>query len=116
MSTSTIQIPAEHVDALRRSLLAERTDAGLREEVDVLLGQLDDTPAGSRSYRLTGSRTALWNAIYDSLCTAAEQLADDCNDYWRGTVAPESARRAVADVGARLDILLGLGPPPARER
>ena len=113
MSAITIKIPAGHVEAIRRSLLGRRSDAESPDEIDALLAQLvSGAPESARSCELTGSRTAIWNVVYDSLCAAAEQLAEDCNDYWRGTVAADSARAAVADVGVRLELLIGLGAPP----
>jgi hypothetical protein len=56
----------------------------------------------------------LWSAVYDTLCAAAEQLADDCNEYWRGVVDPDLARAGIADVSARLELLVALGAPPGR--
>jgi hypothetical protein len=113
MRATTIQIPADHVEAVRQSLLGRRGDGERQDEIDRLLGQIEDgAPDGARSCELTGSRTVLWDAIYDALCVAAEQLADDCNEYWRGEIAPDSARAALAGVGARLELLVGLGAPP----
>ena len=113
MSTTTIQIPADHVEAVRQGLLGRRADPAHSDEIDGLLRQLEAGVAeGARSHELTGPRTLLWNAVYDSLCAAAEQLADDCNEYWRGEIAPDSARTAIAVVGARFDLLVGLGAPP----
>jgi hypothetical protein len=113
MSATTIQIPSDHVEAIRRSLLGRRGDAQRPDEVDDLLAQLAGGAAhGARPYELTGSRTVIWNAVYDSLCMAAEQLAEDCNEYWRDAAAPEAARAAVAAVGARGELLIGRGAPP----
>lgn len=113
MSAITIKIPAAHVEAIRRSLVGRRGDAQRPEEIDALLAQLvSGAPHGVASCELTGPRTLLWNVVYDSLCTAAEQLAEDCNEYWRGTVAADSARATVADVGIGLELLIGLGAPP----
>lgn len=113
MSAITIKIPAGHVEAIRRSLLGRRDDAERPEEIDGLLAQVvSGAPHGARSCELTGSRTVLWSVVYDSLCAAAEQLADDCNEYWRGDVAADSARTAVTDLGVRLELLIGLGTPP----
>lgn len=113
MSAITIEIPTDHVDAVRDGVLAQRRDADRHDEIDSLLAQIPEgLGAGAGSPRVTGPRTILWNAIYDSLCRAAEQLADDCNDYWRGDIAPEAARASVAAVAARLELLIGLGPRP----
>lgn len=113
MSEITIKIPAGHVEAIRRSLLGRRGDAESPDDIDVLLAQLaSGAPRSVCSCELTGSRSVLWNVIYDSLCAAAEQLAEDCNEYWRGTVTADSARAAVTDVGGRLELLVGLGAPP----
>ena len=115
MSVTTIQIPADHVAAIRASLIGRRDEGYCVDAIDGLLGQL---PSGDRSASqhcaLTGSRALLWSAVYDSLCAAAEQLAEDCNEYWRGTVTPDSARAGIAVVGTRLELLVGLGPPPGR--
>lgn len=65
----------------------------------------------------TEHRDAIWSAVYDLLCSAAEQLADDCNEYWRGESDPNEIRLALGTVGARLELLLALGPvPPANGR
>lgn len=113
MSTATVEIPADHVAAIRQSVLGQRDGAERQGDVDDLLRQIaDQTSAAARSCRLTGSRVVLWRATYDSLCVAAEQLADDCNEYWRGGIGPEAARAAVAGVGARLELLIGLGGAP----
>jgi hypothetical protein len=113
MSATTIQVPAEHVEAIRQGLLGRRDDSERREEIESLLRQIaSGVPAGAGPCELTGSHAVLWSAVYDSLCAAAEQLADDCNEYWRGVVDPESARAGIADVGTRLELLVGLGAPP----
>lgn len=113
MSVATIQVPAEHLEAVRESLAGRHADADRPEEIDGLLGQIASAAAGdARPCVLTGSRAVLWSAVYDSLCVAAEQLADDLNEYWRGAIAPESARARIAAVGARLELLLMLGAPP----
>jgi len=116
MSETTIQVPAEHVEAIRQSLIGRRGDSGRSEEIESLLSQIaNDTSDVACARVLTGSRGLLWTAVYDTLCLAAEQLADDCNEYWRGTVDPESARSGVTLVGARLELLIALGaPPPGR--
>jgi hypothetical protein len=113
MSTTTIQIPAGHVEAVRQSLLGRRDDAERQDEVDGLLAQIGPVgPGGTQARELTGSRTVLWSAVYDSLCAAAEQLAEDCNEYWRGEIAPDAVRAAIAGTGARLELLVALGPAP----
>lgn len=113
MSEVTIEIPVDHVEAIRHSLLARRDDAKSSDEVEGLLAQLTATASPTTgSHALTGSRTVLWSVVYDSLCSAAEQLAEDCNEYWRGTVTPDYARATVTAVGTRLELLIGLGAPP----
>lgn len=112
MSATTIQIPAQHVEAIRRSLTDRRRDAD-SEEIEGLLRQLSgDSSADAELYELTGPPAVLWNAVYDALCAAAEQLADDCNEYWRGTVEADSARAGIAAVSTRLELLVALGTPP----
>ena len=113
MSVAKIQVPTEHLGAVRESLIGRGADGGRAEEIEDLLGQIASAVTGeSRSCVLTGSRPVLWSAVYDSLCAAAEQLVDDCNEYWRGAIAPDAARAGVAAVDARLELLLELGDPP----
>jgi hypothetical protein len=113
MSTIRIQLPADHIEAFRRSLLGRQGEAECPDEFDALLAQLETFASGdSRPCELTGPHGVLWNVVYDTLCAAAEQLAEDCNEYWRGAVAAYSARAAVADVGTRLELLIALGAPP----
>jgi hypothetical protein len=112
MSEVTIEIPVDHVEAIRRSLLARRDAAESPDEVEDLLVQLAAAASRVGSISLSGSRSLLWSVVYDSLCSAAEQLAEDCNEYWRGTVTADSARAAATAVGTRLDLLIGLGAPP----
>lgn len=113
MSATTIRIPAEHIEAIRQGLIGRREGPERREEIEGLLRQISsDIPRGAESYELTGSRSVLWSAVYDSLCAAAEQLAEDCNEYWRGVIDPASARARLADVSTRLELLVGLGGPP----
>lgn len=115
MSETTIRVPPEHVEAIRRSLDGRRDDAGCAEEVERLLDQIGgDAAEGGGPHVLAGSRAVLWNAVYESLCAAAEQLADELNEYWRGAIEPGSARARVAAVAARLELLVTLGAPPAR--
>lgn len=115
MSEATIQVPAEHVEAIRQSLIGRLDDVGRAEEVRILLGQIgDDAPGNARSRALTGSRVVLWSAVYDTLCAAAEQLADDCNEYWRGAIDPDLARAGIANVAERLELLVALGSSPGR--
>lgn len=108
MSATTIEVPAEHVEAIRQSLTGCHGRTDRRDEIESLLAQLASAPATAPA-ALTGSHAVLWNAVYDSLCVAAERLADDCNEYWRGEIAPEVARSRVTDVSARLELLIGLG-------
>jgi hypothetical protein len=115
MSETTIRVPQEHVEAIRRSLNGQRDEAGSAEEIESLLDQLrGDATDDAQPCVLVGSRAVLWNAVYDSLCAAAEQLAEDFNEYWRGAVEPEAARARVAAVAARLELLVALGAPPVR--
>ncbi len=141
MSMTTIQIPADHVAAVRESLLATRRElepdpmlssqgsgkpsqitvareaSGRVEEIDRLLEQLElgEGRAGE-DRQLTGSRAALWDAVYDSVCSACERLAEECNEYWRGGVDPSETRSLIADVDVRFGMLESLGPPPRAAR
>lgn len=110
MSATTIQVPADQVEAIRASLIGRRGEGRPSAEIDGLLGQLNGAASGG-SYELTGSRSIIWSAVYDSLCLAAEQLAEECNEYWRGCTDPQAARSRIADVAARLELLVGLGAP-----
>jgi hypothetical protein len=111
MSEITIQVPAEHLEAIRAGL-AGRPEAH-DDEARRLLAQLTAGDSGDEGPReLTGSRAVLWGAVYDSLCTTAEQLAEDCNEYWGGAIAPDAIRTATASLRARFELLVGLGPPP----
>lgn len=113
MSETTIQVPAGHVEAIRQSLVGRRDDAEFAEEIEHLLDQIaSNAPGVAGPHVLTGPRAVLWNAVYDSLCVAAEQLADDCNEYWRGTSDPATARAGLATVSTRLELLVALGAPP----
>ncbi len=113
MSETTIQVPAEHLAAVRQGLLGTREDPGRRAEAERLLGQIaSEAPGGEGPRELTGSRVVLWSAVYDSLCAAAEQLAEDCDEYWRGVIDPASTRAAIATVKTRFELLAGLGAPP----
>jgi hypothetical protein len=115
MSETTIEVPAEHITAIRQGLIGRRSDAGSPRDVENLISQIaDDAAGGDRPCTLTGPRVVLWSAVYDALCSGAEQLADDCNDYWRGTIDPETARAGVTAVAKRLELLIGLGAPPGR--
>jgi hypothetical protein len=111
MSEITIQVPAEQLEAIRSGLAGgpeSRADEARR-----LLAQLAARGSGGDGPReLTGSRTVLWGAVYDSLCTTAERLAEDCNEYWRGAVDPDAIRAATAGLSAHLELLVALGPPP----
>jgi hypothetical protein len=113
MSATTIQIPADHVDAICQSLAGRRQEAERPEEIDSLLEQLAEPASESDpAYALRGSRALLWSAVYDALCAAAEQLAENCNELWRGDIAPDDIRAAIVRVESRYELLLGLGPPP----
>jgi hypothetical protein len=115
MSETTVRVPPEHVEAIRRSLGGRRDEAGCAEEIESLLDQIGGYAADDAGPRvLVGSRAVLWSAVYDSLCAAAEQLAEELNEYWRGAVDPEAARARVTAVAARLELLVTLGAPPAR--
>ncbi len=108
MSATTIEVPAEHVEAIRQSLVGRDGHPDPRGDIESLLAQLPSAPV-ARPALLTGPRAVLWGVVYDSLCVAAEQLAEDCNDYWRGDITPTAARSRVTDVSARLEILIDLG-------
>ncbi|HEX2071817.1 MAG TPA: hypothetical protein VHF90_09250 [Thermoleophilaceae bacterium] len=113
MSATTIQVPADHVDPIRQILIARRRDAERPGEIDGLLDQLAPrTSDAGPPCELSGDRTLLWSAVYDALCVAAEQLADDCNEYWRGDVTAGAIQAAIARVSSRLELLTGLGAPP----
>lgn len=114
MSETTIQVPAEHLEAVRQGLIGRREDPSRRAEVERLLGQIGEAaPAtGTEARQLTGSRVLLWGGVYDALCVAAEQLADECNEYWRGVVDPDAVRATTASVGERFELLVTLGAPP----
>ncbi|HEU0019989.1 MAG TPA: hypothetical protein VFQ14_06840 [Thermoleophilaceae bacterium] len=112
MRTAKIHIPVEHLEAVRESLVGLSAERGRTEEIEDLLGQIDGAADEPRPCELTGSRAVLWGIVYDSFCVAAERLADDGNEYWRGRVAPEAARARVAAVGVWLELLLALGDPP----
>jgi hypothetical protein len=119
MSVTTVQIPAEHVTSIREGLLSRRdqlevaalgTEAGEVEELIEQLGVGDSAAIGSRE--VTGSRDALWTAVYDAVCAAAERLADECNEYWRGAIAPAHTKAAIDQLRRRFELLESLGPPP----
>lgn len=116
MSETTLQIPAERIEAIRQSLVRQRDEAERKGEIDRLLGQIESQAPGRRPSVLTGSHAVLWSAAYDALCVAADQLADDCNEYWRGEIAPADARSGVLAVGAWIELLTGLGFPPGATR
>jgi hypothetical protein len=111
MSEITIQVPAEHLEAIRTGLAGRSEDRD--EEARRLLAQLAVRGPGDDGPRkLTGSRTVLWGAVYDALCTTAERLAEDCNEYWRDVVDPDAIRTATVSLGSRFELLVALGPPP----
>ncbi len=110
MSEITIQVPAEHLDAIRAGLTGQPAGCG---EARRLLAQLPSQgSAGDGPRELTGSRAVLWAAAYDALCTTAERLAEDCNEYWRGTIDSETIAAASRSLQARFELLAALGPPP----
>jgi hypothetical protein len=139
MSVMTIQISTEHVEAIRESLLTARRAleeqlssvedhptarkrTAAREsprdrlgELDRLLAQLDSSDGSDSeldAHQLTGTRSALWTVVYDAACASAERLAEELNDYWRGTVEASEARTLIADLNTRFELLESLGPPP----
>lgn len=127
MSVATIQIPTTQIETIRESLAAARHDlagqlsrpggdaaggAAHLDEIDDLIGQIDSLdPGAGESHGVSGSRQALWAAAYDAACRAAERIADDCNDYWRGAIAAADVKREIAELGERFDLLEALGPP-----
>lgn len=138
MSVMTIQVSTEHLEALRESLLTARraleehlsspadhpsaapgpaaADGSSRDrlgELDSLLEQIDASERPGLDVReLTGTRAALWEVVYDAACAASERLAEELNEYWRGTVSAGEVRAWIADLGARFELLESLGPPP----
>jgi hypothetical protein len=114
VTATTIEIPAEQVEAIRQSLLDSRDRGDSAAAADLLAQLAAAEPAAAGAQRLSGPRTEIWTAIYDALCVAAEQLVEDCNEYWHGHVAPAAARRRVRDVAERLELLIDLGAPPGR--
>lgn len=140
MSVMTIQISTEHVGAIRESLLTARraleeqlssardqsptarepavSGEGSRDrlnDLDSLLEQIDSadpSASGLEVRELTGTRVALWTAVYDAACVASERLAEDLNDYWRGELEATGLRAQIADLGVRFELLESLGPPP----
>jgi hypothetical protein len=111
MSATTIRVPATQVESIRASLFGRRDEDDSRDEIAGLLGQLGEASPGG-SCRLTGPRSIIWSAVYDSLCQGAEQLADECNDLWRREADPGAVRAGIADVSARLELLVELGSKP----
>ena len=140
MSVMTIQVSTEHVEAIRESLLTTRRAleeqlSSVRDgpstatahsatgesshdrlgELDSLLEQIDATDRPDPEldmHELTGTRAALWTVVYDAACAASERLAEELNDYWRGTVDADETLARIADLGARVELLQSLGPPP----
>lgn len=140
MSVMTIQVSSEHVEAIRESLLTARraleeqmpsdgdrtavapggsaaAESARRRlsELDGLLEQIDSSGRAEPELdmrELTGPRTALWTAVYDAACAASERLAEELNEYWRGTVDARDARARIADLQTRFELLESLGPPP----
>lgn len=139
MSETTIEVPRDQLEAIHDTLEAARCDltdeldrteidaasadpegaaaAARRErlaEIERLLDQIQASE-GSGARRLTASRATLWDAVYDSLCAAAERLEQDCNEYWRGELEARGLRARLEDVGARLDLLVSVGSPPGEQ-
>jgi hypothetical protein len=110
MPATTIEVPPEHVETIRQSLVGRHGHADLRTDIESLLAQIASAPV-ARPAALTGPRTVLWSVVYDALCMAAEQLAEDFNEYWRGDITPATARSRITDVSACLEILIDIGPP-----
>jgi hypothetical protein len=112
MSVTTIQIPVGHLDAIRESLVGGCRDSVPADEIESLLEQIQSVTGSDAVRELTASRAALWSAIYDSVCSASERLAEDCNEYWRGVVDPLTTRARIVEIGERFELLESLGPPP----
>lgn len=140
MSVMTIQVSTEHVEAIRESLLTARRALAEQQpsmddrpravrdrpvpgdgppdrldELDSLLEQIDASAGLDPELEvreLTGTRAALWTAVYDAACAASERLAEDLNEYWRGTIDADATRAQIADLGTRFELLASLGPPP----
>jgi hypothetical protein len=121
MPRATINIPVEHVAAIRESLEACREDIEHRpcgdahpdsmREIDALLEQL--SPYAAEAGRsVSGARHILWHAAYDALCAGAESFASDCNDLWRGRLTVHDVRDALSRLEERLDLLDALEVPP----
>jgi len=122
MSVTTIDIPNDQIGALAASLRARRQEveddlerrgegSPLTNEIEALLGQIDESSGGSRQ-ELTGSHPVLWAAAYDVLCGTAERFAAQCNEIWRDLAALREARERLAELDAQLGVLEKLGPPP----
>lgn len=114
MSRATVHIPIEHLEAVRASLEANRQDVshgpdpgsepGRLGEIDALLEQLSDG-AGEAGRAVSGAYDVLWQAAYDTLCSAAEGFAADCNDLWTDRLTTADLRVALARLEGRLDLL-----------
>jgi hypothetical protein len=121
MTRGTIHIPIEHIGALRESLEANRQDLSHQPigpnrpqrltEIDALLQQLD-VSGGGNERSVSGARDLLWRAAYDALCSAAEGIAADCNDLWRGRITLVDIRIALTRLEGRIDLLESLGSQP----
>lgn len=135
MSAMTIVVPADQVGPVRESLLArygevveeiERNGDSGREAfngeaaenprdrlkgLEAILEQIRwSASAEVDSCSLTGPRPVLWSAVYDTVCVAAERLADLCEAYWKGSIDRTEIRVGISDVAARFDLLESLGP------
>jgi hypothetical protein len=123
MTTATIHIPPEHLGAVRDSLRARRreleADGSLSRgsdhlrEIDAVIEQIDMEASGAPR-PVTGPHTVLWNAAYDALCLGAERFAANCNELWRDSANTSGLRNELDELGARIDLLDGLGIPPDR--
>jgi hypothetical protein len=121
MSAAKIQVPADHVGAIRECLIDRRQslEEGDRTEgavelaaIEDLLGQIaPGAGEAERSRELTGPRHILWSAAYDALCRAAEGLVDDCEALWESAGEMAAARARLLAIGARLELLDGLERP-----
>lgn len=122
MSETTIQIPAEHLQSIHRSLVDRQQTlaegggdppADAIAAVEALIAQVEaERGAPPSGLEVTGAREVLWNAVYDAFCAAVEAFADKCNDFWQTEGGSERLRAEIASLGSGLDLLDELGPPP----
>jgi len=126
---TTILISPEQVGPLRASLLAQReqhgedvaaagpfaaTAAERLAGIEAVLAELPPASPGGNDVPVpvSGPPDVLFSALYDVVGQAAEQVQEECLEYWRGT-PPEAVRAAIARLAAWFELLAGLGPPPA---